>query len=231
MRVITSNQGIAARRADPDEIAPKTTAQSSQDMMAAIKARYSFSLSMPNVGGTAFPQPMIFHSGKFTHDGISHVITQLVMEYVGDVAASDSTDVADAFLDDLYIFIDEKFEFRTRSAQYSPSYLSVIVAEFSARFEGKISDLGRIAQLFNGLARNKDANIYRLEWGYEKTKPFPPNVVTLQPQSQTETVEQSQFVLERRAGVSFNINRWYCSAPLKTNDHLRLLEQIESLLA
>jgi hypothetical protein len=36
-----------------------------------------------------------------------------------------------------------------------------------------------------------------------------------------------KFILERRAGIPFDKERYYSSAPIKTQDHITLLEEIE----
>jgi hypothetical protein len=41
----------------------------------------------------------------------------------------------------------------------------------------------------------------------------------------------SQFMIDRRASASYSLNRFFCSAPLKTEVHLDLLRQLEAQLA
>jgi hypothetical protein len=39
------------------------------------------------------------------------------------------------------------------------------------------------------------------------------------------------FSIERRSGLPLAQNRWFCSAPLPTDEHLALLEQMEKDLS
>jgi hypothetical protein len=49
----------------------------------------------------------------------------------------------------------------------------------------------------------------------------------MQLQPNIDQIERSDFLLERRAGASYQQNRYYSGAPMKTADHIRLLEIIE----
>jgi hypothetical protein len=40
-----------------------------------------------------------------------------------------------------------------------------------------------------------------------------------------------KFILERRANVGFEQERWFSSAPMQTADHLEVLSEIEKLAA
>ncbi|MGB9114379.1 hypothetical protein, partial [Bradyrhizobium sp.] len=54
-----------------------------------------------------------------------------------------------------------------------------------------------------------------------------PNPQLLQLQPTIEALERSDFLLERRAGAPYEANRYFSSAPMKTADHIKLLESIE----
>jgi hypothetical protein len=46
-----------------------------------------------------------------------------------------------------------------------------------------------------------------------------------------ETVENAEFVIERRAAEPFYSNRFYCIAPMRTPDHIATLERIDEFLS
>jgi hypothetical protein len=50
-------------------------------------------------------------------------------------------------------------------------------------------------------------------------------------QSQIEIIEAAEYAIERRAGVPISENRYFCSAPLSTAEHIRTLEEIEKVVA
>jgi hypothetical protein len=39
-----------------------------------------------------------------------------------------------------------------------------------------------------------------------------------------------KFIIERRQGIPFSKERYYCSAPIRTNEHIAILEKIEQEL-
>jgi hypothetical protein len=39
------------------------------------------------------------------------------------------------------------------------------------------------------------------------------------------------FIIERRANIQFDRERYYCSAPLRTKDHIEVLEHLESAIS
>jgi hypothetical protein len=45
-----------------------------------------------------------------------------------------------------------------------------------------------------------------------------------------EMKQLSEFIIERQVDKTFSSNRFYCSAPLSTRDHIALLEQLENEL-
>ncbi len=47
---------------------------------------------------------------------------------------------------------------------------------------------------------------------------------------QITTLEQNDFIIERRVQEPFESNRFYCSAPMKRlRDHVKVLQQIEKI--
>jgi hypothetical protein len=41
---------------------------------------------------------------------------------------------------------------------------------------------------------------------------------------------QTDFTIDRRGGAPYSLNRFFCSAPLKTESHIAILEAIERTL-
>ena len=59
---------------------------------------------------------------------------------------------------------------------------------------------------------------------------FGPQTKGVHLQVSLENIDELDFTIERRSGRSFEDNRYFSSAPLRTSDHLVCLEQIEKLL-
>ena len=46
----------------------------------------------------------------------------------------------------------------------------------------------------------------------------------MQLQPTIEAIERSDFLMERRAGAPYEVNRYFCAAPIKTAEHNKVLE-------
>jgi uncharacterized protein YggT (Ycf19 family) len=46
-----------------------------------------------------------------------------------------------------------------------------------------------------------------------------------------EAIQNADFLLERRAGEPYAMNRYFSLAPMRTRDHVELMEKIEQMLA
>ena len=53
----------------------------------------------------------------------------------------------------------------------------------------------------------------------------------MQLQPTIEAIERSDFLMERRAGAPYEVNRYFCAAPIKTAEHIKVLELIERELS
>jgi len=204
-----------------------------QDVFAAIQARYQF-VAQPQALGIQLPGQALtqyaFQGGKFIVDDEAHAIAQLVLEQNGDVITSTSTEVANAIMDDLAKFLDEKFKYKFHSTPQTRNFVSTIIVQFDERFEEKISALRAMIGMVNAARNSKedDFQLQRIAFGLGK-RPQQPNLFIQQ--SQIDFVEAAEYALERRTGVPLSENRYFCSAPLSTADHIRTLEEIERIIA
>jgi hypothetical protein len=233
MKIITNNTATVSRRTLPDDTLPRMRVPQ-QVISAAVKSRYQFPDIPPLVSMLTPPNHVVMQGGQFTYDNSVHDVAQLVMETIGDSVTTTSTDVGNAFLDDLFSFLDSEFGFRLTSAPYKTSYASVLIVEFDVKLEEKILLLGRIATLLSEMwgDAEKPFNLQRLAFGRQR-EGAPTSVIAaaLIPQSQVAVVEATDFTIERRAGTPFSANRYFCAAPFTTEDHIKSLERIEKLLS
>jgi hypothetical protein len=224
-------QGSVACKIASDDVSP-FPAPPQGDIFAAIQERYSFA-AQPEQFGLQLPgapSQYMFQNGKFVIGDEIHAIAQLVMEMNGDVVTSTSTDVAELIMDDLTKFLDERFKYDFHSSPQTRSYVSTVIAQFEPKFEEKISALNSIVRLITE-AHHSGQNFFlqRLAFSTGVGQRIVAHNPFL-PQSQITIIERAEYTIERRAGSSVADNRYFCSAPLRTSDHLRTLEEIEKLL-
>ncbi len=147
---------------------------------------------------------------------------QIVIGPDGDALLAQNTDLADLIMTDYLARLDKGLGFRFGQANLARSYLSILVVEFDAAFVERFSLFEAIEQLTSEAIKGdgRRHKLKRLAFGTDAL-PDP-----------TGASAVAQFILrdlliERRAGEPFERNRFFSRAPLRTNEHIRLLEQIE----
>lgn len=60
-------------------------------------------------------------------------------------------------------------------------------------------------------------NLARIDFEYDKV-------------AEKSALVVPKFIIERRQGISFERERYFCSAPMRTRDHVDILEKIEKNL-
>jgi hypothetical protein len=220
MKLIGYLQGFAAMREKIEEYLPERGFLA-RELVELVRTQYEFQ-AFPQISPGILPQPpWNFVGGKFTGNGDSFGIHQLAMKEDGDVVVTTTTDQADQVLKDLVKLLDDNLGFRLGSAHKTTSYVSNMVVEFDRGFEDCIISLSKMALAINDLRVGMPAfNIKRIsfgEGGFAETN------------DPLVAVEKSDFLIERRSGTVYDANRYFCSAPLPTAEHLRLLERIEAI--
>ncbi len=138
----------------------------------------------------------------------------------GDVVMTITTEQADLVLKDLIRLLDETLGYRLRSSKKTQDYVSNIVVEFDRGLEEYIEKLANMACAINEARPGMEAfNIKRLTFGTEDS----------QARDTLTAIQTTDFIIERRVGRPFEENRYFCSAPMTTRDHIRTLERIEAI--
>lgn len=221
MKLVGHVNAIASLREAIEEYGPEQGA-TQNEIIETVRAAYGFQ-SYPQLGPEpAYAPQLLFLNGRYTKGDTSFAIAQLVMEPNGDTVATVTTDQAETFLRDLTATLDRELGFRFGASPKPMSFVSNVVVEFEDALENHIVVLKRITNLVaSALPGREPLGLKRLAMGV-------PNLRV--PTNQIETIESTDFIIERRAGTAFDQNRYYCSAPMKSADHIRLLEQIEGIL-
>lgn len=221
MKLVGYLQGYAAMREKIEEYIP-ITGVTQRDVIELVRARYQFQVFPQFASGMIPPQMLVFAGGKFPSDDVPFSIGQLAMKEDGDVVVTTTTEQANAVLEDLVKLLDENLDYRLSSSDKSISYLSNLVVEFDEGLENYIGKLSEMAKAINdALSRKLDFNIKRLAFGQGGVTETADPLIA---------VEIADFLIERRSSTPYERNRYFCSAPLGTTEHVQLLERIEAVV-
>ena len=226
MKIVNIETGRMGIVAPIDEFLPLTGAYP-PDIWKAIAERYSFvsrpdmSLALSEIRENGFE----FQFGKFQAlDSTEQSILKLVVFGFGIAANGYSTESAEMFLDDLCRWADDALGFRFSSSRVSVFFLSQIVVEFQGSLES--------ATLAFNDASNRIHEAFKDSYGIQA--PMHVSAVTIDYDRVVvpdEIKQLATFTIQRQVGQPYAANRFFCQAPLRTRDHVRLLEEIECVLA
>ena len=188
-----------------------------QPIVAAVRDRYQFQ-KFPKTAEeltTNSPQGVTFAEGSFAlPEGHYDIIRAALYAdgFVVDTAVS--TAVSDAFLEDLLGFVSTEFGLRYDPAMITKkNYASELIVKIDDPFRGFLE---KFAVILNRLGRSRGV-------------PFRVTGVTLGADPQLGPSKPADFRVEREINKPFEQNRYYCLAPLQTDEHIALLEQFEKI--
>jgi len=197
------------------------------DLARIIAERYSFA-SSPD-----FSRPLTelresgiaFQFGKFKEGTTEHNITKLTALADAIVVDSYSTKVAKLFLDDLFYWGSKSGNLRAPHRDVRYFYLSQVVVEFEKAISKMFRDFEALVEsLSTTFHKTYKAdhlfNISSISFDRDRTR-TPDNSLNI----------LSSFTVERQINQPYASNRFFCTAPLHTEDHIRLLEEMEARIA
>jgi hypothetical protein len=223
MKLIVSHYGVAAVRIVNDEVAPPRGFLS-KEIIDFIAQRYAFVGRPPDAPELQGMQIISFQSGAFTLDQGRVALIGISMVGHGDIVFAANTDIADKILDDLITQLDSVFGFRYSATAQHRLYQSNVTVEFEVDLAEKIAGLKKLEIFINSEIPRLDLpfRIKRLGFGGGDV----PNP-QLQVQPSLEALERADFLVERRSGAPYESNRYFSSAPMRTAEHVKLLERLE----
>lgn len=215
MKIIDLLLGRSVRfvegKSDPD------TPASLFDMAKGLEARYKFLEIPKTVGEYEFEKGVTFAGGEF--DG-KRAITKFQIFSNGLLSESnEGTEVCDKFFDDVISWVNKEFGYDfSEQENLGRVYQNEIAFESIIPLDNLFKPIAFITQKVPELL---------LEYGqqnhvYEFTGLFC-NVDSTKAAQPIPT----QFALERRVGYSHDENLYYSRAPLRTRDHIEVLEILE----
>ena len=226
MRLIASLSGTLAIVVSSDDVTPPSGVMA-LELIEFIATLYNFSVK-PIIPDGVAPSSIpvrAFASEFFVKDDVKIPIFQLGMFPNGYVVTAATTDGADMIMSDLFDKLDNSLGFRNKKARQQRIYQSNLSVQFAPALEQLIAQFALIAELLNKKISRPELpfTIKRLAFGSgDVVDPNAPMTI--------DTLKTSDFTIERRALEPYPDNRYFCSAPARTSDHIKILEEIEKRL-
>lgn len=190
-----------------------------RDIIEKVASRYKF-LKSPNlIGDETSKSGFRFEHGQITLGNAIERINDFSIYRDGVVINAPKTDISEALFADISSFMKDEFSFRDPVTRPRKYFQSQIVVEFERSPERLITSFDEIVAIVSEplkeiYSADVPMQLARIDLGADKAK-----------LSTTMTVQA--FIIERRTGVSFEKERYFCSAPMPTATHIAVLEKIE----
>jgi hypothetical protein len=187
-------------------------------MLAAIRDRYSFQIYPKTIeeADETTAKGIVFANGSFTVGSARHTIVKATMFGDGIVVDSAlSTDFCEAFLADALGFLAGQFGLTyAQEMIHRRVYVSELIVRTHKGLNRLFAPLAAVRERLHSLTAHS----------------FEPAGFGFSIDMQATTARPTAFRFEREVGKSFDQNRYYSSAPLRTREHDELLTQMETLL-
>lgn len=188
-------------------------------LIAWLKERYTFTKYPSSITDIDQTGGLVFSSGSFHLRTDSLITVDLSIYNDGLVADTrSSTRDTDTFIDDVLSSAVQEFEI-----VFYPEMIrrKLYVSEMHVRSNRPLSSInprleGFASRLASMISIQKDARLELSSIGFWPDENSPAGT--------------SRFLFERQLNTSFAEQRYFSSAPLQTEDHLKLLNEFEDLL-
>jgi hypothetical protein len=194
-----------------------------REIVESVGSKYKF-LKMPDLSkDTLAKEGYKFFSGQFAFGGSIFRINDFSIYQDGLVINAPSTDGSEAFIDDVISYMQKEFSFRDFETKPRRYFQSQLVVEFDRSPQHLIEHLDKLTEVISGpleaiFGMKIPMKFARLDFDFDKmSKPNPAPAIV------------QRFVIERRTGIPFERERYFCGAPMRTADHERILREIEGL--
>jgi len=201
------------------------------DLVDGLKARYGFR-HIPTGQELINPppnQPTNFLWGKCHIGGRTITVESLQVQNYAALATSvsvttrTSTDDSDLVLADLQQWVVADFKVNAKQV-FPANYVSQLEFIVDRPISEQLMILKPLAELVTGLVRG---------YGFTACPDYEPSSFILFFDNSKFTNPPTfagSFLVDRRAGAGYEENRYYSQAPLRTADHIALLNELEKLL-
>lgn len=202
-----------------EEVSP-LSGESTASIVSRVISRFSFQ----NGPDLSLPKAELDKGLKFERGvdvgGSGSSIAGLDVYSDGVVINAQTTDIAERFWENLSLWMIQDVGFRQFRETPARRFISQIVVEF----DKPVGNIIKMFETFSGIVSKKLENIYQADipLGFSR--------LDLEFDKQKSSLIVPKFIIERRLGIAFAKERYHCSAPMRTNDHIEVLNQIEDEL-
>lgn len=187
----------------------------------ALTNRYGFASRTTDLTQAA-SNGMRFAQGRLSVGNIQTTILELQIYNDGIIASCPTSDEADRVLGDLMTWAAATLGLRAPQTPRPRRYTSFVTVEFDLVPDSKLNRFGKTQQALTEAVRALH--------GEERRFDLQRIGLAIDPQV-VGPFAHTPFFVERRIGVSYAQNRFWSGAPLKNEDHLRILATFEAELA
>lgn len=191
------------------------------DAVSLLREQYKFVKSPQSLEEYDVTKGIIFSHGKFSSAGRDIVIDSFQVYSNGLlVDTREDTDESDNFIDDALAWGVQRLGMTIPEQQIERVYASSLVVSLNTPLA-----------VYAPIAQQISSKLSSYLSGYGLTPdPFETASLSLNfDRSKSELPKSmlANFTIERREGVAFDSNLYFCTAPLKTKDHIALLQEID----
>jgi hypothetical protein len=185
-----------------------------------INERYGF-LKHSDLA-TAAASGIKFEAGRFlTAQGAQISIQNLDIYNDGIVVICRDTSDAELVLEDATAWGFETFKLRHPKTVLPRTYTSWLVVDLDKPIANMLAKFSEVRRLI--------ATSYEAAYGTALDFQMQRVAFNVDPKTVPQFT-QTDFAIDRRGNTAYSLNRFFCTAPLKTEGHIALLQQIERTL-
>jgi hypothetical protein len=189
------------------------------DMLELARQRYGFALFPDISKRTNREEPLKFEHGLVPEGGLDVHLFEIHPQ--GIVAECDTTEHAEAFLDDVFGWAQKELKLKRADQTGIRVYSSSLVVQFENDANGLLAKHKEVVGLISSALRKTYK--FSLSAGMARIG-IRPDPEELSPRMAGLIVE---FSLERRVFAPYSEQKFYSTAPLPTKDHIELLNRLE----
>ena len=187
-------------------------------IVSQLARRYQFGgvpQSLGDLGGD---------KAEFKHGLFEDNATE-TLEFYNDgvvVSSRSDSDFIDKFMDDLGLWLEKDHGLSViETHTVNKMYASTLLVETEGNILGPLNEYAGILQIIeNALRESSGLRIKYHKFGFTLSAD----------QSKNPALRPIPFRFERKEGIEFSRNQFHTTAPLKTKQHLKILEQLDKLV-
>jgi hypothetical protein len=191
----------------------------SRALLTTVKDRYAFQKAPSSPEDiTQASGGLEFLGGSFDYQDQKIILTALKIFSDGIIAETKhTTDASDAVIDDALNLAVQGYGWMFNPSMIKrKAYYSELVVDGGFDISSVSNKLERISGMLSDQTPKNPFRVAGLRFGVDATIDGGANI--------------PQFVIERRAGISFASDRYFSQAPMTTDKHLQFLTEVEKIL-